>query len=90
MILNAINRSEEYAYTDIELFFIDGDNTLNFGPDYLASINGNYLILDYQKHYNVNINVTNEDWTYNYETDFEEYTKLFLKDKKYDIIIYRS
>ena len=90
LILNAINRSEEYAYTDIELFFIDGDNTLNFGPDYLASINGNYLILDYKKHYNVNINVTNEDWTYNYETDFEEYTKLFLKDKNanYMIIFY--
>ena len=90
LILNAINPSKEYAYTDIELFFIDGDNTPNFGPDYLATINGNYLILDYQKHDNVNINVTNEDWTYNYETDFEEYTKLFLKDKNanYMIIFY--
>ena len=90
LILNAINTSKEYAYTDIELFFIDKDNTPIFGPDYLATINGNYLILDYQKHDNVNKNVPNEDWTYNYENDFEEYAKLFLKDKnaKYMIIFY--
>lgn len=90
LILNAINPSKEYAYTDIELFFIDGDNTPNFGPDYLATINGNYLILNYQKHNNIIKNVPNEDWTYNYETDFEEYAKLFLKNNSanYMIIFY--
>jgi len=48
------------------------------------------LILNYQKHNNIIKNVPNEDWTYNYETDFEEYAKLFLKNNSanYMIIFY--
>lgn len=47
ILKNAID--VEKRYTDIELFYIDDDNTPYFGPDYDFQIDGNHLMGKYNK-----------------------------------------
>ena len=49
LLENAISELPELSYTDIELFFIDTDNTPNFGPDYDFYIKDNILIGIYNR-----------------------------------------
>ena len=43
----AIDKREEFKYTDIELLFLEGSKYVRFGPDYNFSIEDNTLICEY-------------------------------------------
>lgn len=49
MLVDAISELPELSYTDIELFFIDGKNVPNFGPDYDFYIKDNTLVGIYNR-----------------------------------------
>lgn len=42
-LIDAINESKEYFYTDIEMFFVDNKISPCFGDDYKYEIKGNRL-----------------------------------------------
>lgn len=78
LLENAIN--EKLTYTDIEMFFIDNNKTPDFGPDYSYKIIDNKLILTRitkKKVEKIKDELKNEDWTLNYEEDFNIIGKTF-------------
>lgn len=89
ILKDAIN--ENLTYTDIEMFFIDGSNIPNFGPDYKCKIVNNTLILDYiVKKKKRPIEEKNEDWTLLYENEFEKLAFEFMKSNYQYLVIYRE
>lgn len=78
LLENAIN--EKLTYTDIEMFFINNNKTPDFGPDYSYKIIDNKLILTRitkKKAEKIKDELKNEDWTLNYEEDFNIMGKIF-------------
>lgn len=78
LLENAIN--EKLTYTDIEMFFINNNKTPDFGPDYSYKIIDNKLILTRitkKKVEKIKDELKNEDWTLNYEEDFNIIGKTF-------------
>ena len=62
---------EKLTHTDIEMFFIDNNKTPIFGPDYTYKLIDNKMILTKLKKKRTKyIEEKNEDWTLNYEEDF--------------------
>lgn len=89
ILKDAIN--DELTYTDIEMFFIDESNIPNFGPDYKYKIFENTLILNYiPKKKKKHIEEKNEDWTLNFESEFEELAFEFMKSDFQYLLIYRE
>ena len=82
--------NEKKSYTDIELFFVEGDMIPNFGPDYNYFIDGEKLLLIYKKKNKNKIDEEqiNIDWTYNYENEFNELAKKFIISHYCYMIIY--
>ena len=77
------------GYTDIELFFIDGDPLPNFGPDYKCKIEDNKLILRYERNINKkNEVIKNDDWTLKYNEEFDKIGEIFLKSSANYLLVY--
>ena len=77
------------GYTDIELFFIDGDPLPNFGPDYKCKIEDNKLTLRYERNINKkNEVIKNDDWTLKYNEEFDKIGKIFLKSSANYLLVY--
>lgn len=77
------------GYTDIELFFIDGDPLPNFGPDYKCKIEDNKLTLRYKRNINKkNEVIKNDDWTLKYNEEFDKIGKIFLKSSANYLLVY--
>lgn len=77
------------GYTDIELFFIEGDPLPNFGPDYKCKIENNKLILRYERNINKkNEVIKNDDWTLKYNEEFDKIGEIFLKSSANFLLVY--
>ena len=77
------------GYTDIELFFIEGDPLPNFGPDYKCKIEDNKLILRYERNINKkNEVIKNDDWTLKYNEEFDKIGEIFLKSSANYLLVY--
>lgn len=81
---------EKLTYTDIEMFFIDDSNIPDFGPDYNYKMIGDKLILTgIPRKPIVKVEETkNEDWTLNYEEEFDRIASEFLKTDAQYLLIY--
>ena len=81
---------EKLTHTDIEMFFIDNNKTPIFGPDYTYKLIDNKMILTKLKKKRTKyIEEKNEDWTLNYEEDFNIIGSNFLKTN-YNYLLIRS
>lgn len=89
ILKDAIN--DDLTYTDIEMFFIGESNIPNFGPDYKCNIVENTLVLDYiPKKRKMKVEEKNEDWTLQYENEFEKLAFEFMKSDSQYLLIYRE
>lgn len=81
---------ENLTYTDIEMFFYENSRTPNFGPDYKYKIIDNKLILNKipRKPIVEREEPKNEDWTLNYEDEFNTIASKFLKTEAQYLLIY--
>lgn len=89
ILKDAIN--DDLTYTDIEMFFIGESNITNFGPDYKCNIVENTLVLDYiPKKRKMKVEEKNEDWTLQYENEFEKLAFEFMKSDSQYLLVYRE
>lgn len=89
ILKDAIN--DDLTYTDIEMFFIGESNIPNFGPDYKCNIVENTLVLDYiPKKRKMKVEEKNEDWTLQYENEFEKLAFEFMKSDSQYLLVYRE
>lgn len=89
ILKDAIN--DDLTYTDIEMFFIGESNIPNFGPDYKCNIVENTLVLDYiPKKRKKKAEEKNEDWTLQYENEFEKLALEFMKSDSQYLLVYRE
>lgn len=89
ILKDAIN--DDLTYTDIEMFFIGESNIPNFGPDYKCNIIENTLVLDYiPKKRKKKVEEKNEDWTLQYENEFEKLVLEFMKSDSQYLLVYRE
>ena len=89
ILKDAVN--DKLTYTDIEMFFINNSNIPNFGPDYHCKIYKNTLILNYiPKVIKNDIEEKNEDWTLNYEEEFNKLAFEFIKSDSQYLLIYKE
>ena len=85
ILKDAIN--DDLTYTDIEMFFIGESNI----PDYKCNIVENTLVLDYiPKKRKMKVEEKNEDWTLQYENEFEKLAFEFMKSDSQYLLVYRE
>ena len=73
------------------MFFIGESNIPNFGPDYKCNIVENTLVLDYiPKKRKMKVEEKNEDWTLQYENEFEKLAFEFMKSDSQYLLVYRE